>query len=175
MLSAKLLELRTDENVVQTFPIEVIYEILQYAHHTELSSIALTCQRYKREAERLLYQHIEFEECNKSTRRCLKILAAIPQKALLVRSFWIDWIDLLAEATYRLLGRALLAMTSLKLLHLRFFHNKDEPAKTVMNSYLKYVRGLFINPPLAEPDTVSTSQALHIFARDTLPTRSSRS
>jgi hypothetical protein len=175
VLSVKLLGLRTDENAVQTFPIEVIYEILQYAHRTELPSIALTCQRYKPEAERLLYQHIKFTECNKSTRRCLRTLAAIPRKALLVRSLWIYWKDLLAAATFRLLGQALLAMTSLKLLHLRFFDNKSQPAKSVMNSFPKYVRGLFINSSLAEPDTISTSQAMHIFARDALPTRLSRS
>ena len=172
---SKLLGLHADQNTVQTFPMEVIYEILQYAHHTELPSIALTCQRYKPEAERLLYQRITFPECNKSTRSCLRTLAAVPQKALLVRSFWIHWRKLLAASTFRLLGKALLAMTSLKVLHLRFFHDRDEPARTVMNSFLKYVRGLFMSSSIAEPDTISTPQAMHIFARDALRTRSSRS
>ena len=116
----------------------MVSEIFQYADHAQLPSIALTCRRYRPEAERLLYQRIEFYECDKHTRACLKALATTPQKALLVHSFWIDWRELQKKATLQLLGRALLAMKSLKVLHLRFFHNSFEPAQSVMNSFLKY-------------------------------------
>jgi hypothetical protein len=136
-----------DQATVQIFPVEIVYVILQHADKTQLVSFALTCRRYQPEAERLLYKNIKFAKCDENTRACLKTLAAVPRKALFVQSFWIHWREplkgpTLKKATYQLLGEALLAMTSLKVLHLHFYHNTFEPARTVMNTFLRYARGI---------------------------------
>jgi hypothetical protein len=40
-----------------------------------------------------------------------------------------------------MLGNALLAMTSLKLLHLRLQEEHIEPVQTIVNSFLRYAGG----------------------------------
>jgi hypothetical protein len=141
----------TNRATVQILPIEIVYVVLQHAENAQLLSFALTCRRYQPEAERLLYKNIKFAVCDKYTQACLKTLAADPRKALSVQSFWMYWrqplkgptlkVATLKGAAYRLLGEALLAMTSLKVLLLRFHQNQSAPARTVMNSYLRYARG----------------------------------
>jgi hypothetical protein len=136
-----------DQATVQIFPVEIVYAILQHADKTQLLSFALTCRRYQPEVERLLYKDIKFAKYDKYTRVCLKTLVTVPRKALFVQSFWIHWGEslnrpTLKKATYKLLGEALLAMTSLKVLHLRFYQNTSEPARPIMNTFLRYARGI---------------------------------
>jgi hypothetical protein len=131
-----------DQVTVQTIPAEVIYLILRHVDKTQLVSFALTCRRYQPEAERLLYKSIKFAKCDENTRACLKTLAAVPRTALFVQSFWIYWTEPLNGPIYPFLGEALLAMTSLKVLHLRFYDEEHEAPRTVMNSFLRYAGGI---------------------------------
>ena len=129
-----------ETRIVQTFPVELVQKILQFVDQTQLPSFALTCRRSQQIAEPLLYESIKLLNCDDITRVCLKTLSIVPRKALFVKSFWVRWSQLFTSMTppFRLLGNALLAMKSLKLLHLHFEGGGGRrPVMTAMNSFLR--------------------------------------
>jgi hypothetical protein len=84
---------------------------------------------------------------------CLKTLANSPRKAVLVRSFHLDWRTLTTDvesAHLQMLGDAFLGMSSLKFLYLRLWRHQSGPVQLVLKSILRCGYKLDIEPVRAE-------------------------
>jgi hypothetical protein len=148
------------ESKAQALPPEVTYEIFQYVDKDQLVSVALTCRSYQPEAERLIYKRVTVDHITMADCACLKTLATNPRKAVLVRSFLLDWSKVMTDVeTLQTLGNALLGMKSLRLLYLQFPRHQVGPVQLVLNPILRCGCKIEVERVKAEP---SFFQALYI-------------
>jgi hypothetical protein len=125
------------ESKAQAIPLEMIQEIFQYVDKDQLVSVALTCRLYQPEAERLLYERVTMDDVSHA---CLKTLATNPRKAVLVRSFHLEWRTVTTDvesAFLQMLGDAFLGMKSLKFLYLRLRRHQGGPVQLVLDPILR--------------------------------------
>jgi hypothetical protein len=128
------------QSKAQALPPEMTHEIFQYVDKDQLVAVALTCRSYQPEAERLLYERITMDDISKADRACLKTLATSLRKAVLVRSFHLDWSMVTTDVQttrLRTLGNAVLGMKSLKFLYLHLHWLQVGPVQLVLNPILR--------------------------------------
>ncbi|KAH0583116.1 hypothetical protein H2248_011002 [Termitomyces sp. 'cryptogamus'] len=131
------------------FPIDIIYEIIQYCDINTLLEIALTSRDCQSQAESLIYRTISFsnkgffdpdgdldskfkasELVGRRTENCVESLAAHPDKACHIRELQLEFEDRTqfydCDPMFGLIDTVLLAATQLEVLKLQFEYDPDE-------------------------------------------------